>query len=158
MGGDRMKSVFNTTFENSLRILLLLSVDAKNSKTADMLSAVDFITVYGACLGISDRNLHGENPFNFSELTSRRGLFSSALKQLVIKGCISVEKTKSGFCYKINASGQSVVSNLDSDYADDYLTAARIALAFANEKTEQQLFAFINTRAALALKKGGSNA
>ena len=152
-----MSKVFNTSFENSLRVLLLLSVDAQNAKNADMVTALDFIAVYGGCLGISDQDLHGENPYSFCEYSMRRRLIASALKDLVMRGLVNVEKQENGFCYKISADGQTIAKNLDSTYGDDYLIAVNSALSFANGKTERQILAYINERAALALTIGGSN-
>jgi len=150
-----MSRVFNTVFENSLRVLLLLSIDAENAKNADMITALDFAAVYGGCIGISSHDLHGENPYSFCEYAMRRELIAAALKNLVMRGLIAVVKCTTGFCYKINECGLAAVKTLDSDYGNDYLSSASSALSFANGKSEQQLLSYINDRAALALKKGG---
>jgi len=46
-----MNSVFNTPFEISLRTLLTLEVAGEQWKTADMIAAADFITVYSKVFG-----------------------------------------------------------------------------------------------------------
>lgn len=51
--------VFNTTFENMLRILILMSVLAK-PVNSDRLTALDFICIYGKKCKVLDKNLHGE--------------------------------------------------------------------------------------------------
>ncbi len=132
-----------------------MPADARNAKNADMVSALDFAAVYGGSLGISSGDLHGDNPYGFCEYAMRRELISSALKELVMRGLVAVEKHKDGVCYKINPNGLSVIEKFDSDYGDAYLAAARAALLFASGKTEQQLLAYINKRAAVALKTGG---
>lgn len=51
--------VFNTTFENMLRVLLLadtLNVPAN----VDRLAALDFICIYGKKCKVLDKNLHGD--------------------------------------------------------------------------------------------------
>ena len=47
-----MTNVFNTTFELSLRVLLALESSIDRPQTVDMITAIDFITVYGKDFGI----------------------------------------------------------------------------------------------------------
>lgn len=60
--------VFNTTFENMLRILVLMSVLAE-PVNSDRLTALDFICIYGKKCKVLDKNLHGDNEFGFAEFT-----------------------------------------------------------------------------------------
>lgn len=62
-----MSKLYNTPFEASLRILLILETSRNQSFSADMLAAIDFISIYGREFGISDENLHGDNNYKFSE-------------------------------------------------------------------------------------------
>ena len=151
-----MNKVFNTPFENSLRILLMLSI-IKKPITADMVSALDFISLYGNSFKITDSNLHGENLSNFSEFTSRREIVASSLKELVIKGLVVISNQLNGFCYAISKTGHDVATQLDTDYATEYLACIRSALSFAKDKTEKQLLSLINEYAVNALKHGGDN-
>ena len=82
-----MTKIFNSTFENALRLVLLLDT-FKTPQTLDMLYAVDFISVYGADFGISDTNLNGDNHYKFSEFASRREVVRLALKEMVLQGFI----------------------------------------------------------------------
>jgi hypothetical protein len=151
-----MNNVFNTTFENSLRILLLLSI-AEKPQTADMLSALDFITMYGQSFGLTEKNLHGENPYNFSEYASRREFVAVALKQLVLKGLVILSNETNGYCYVISESGRSVVVQLDTAYAAEYLACIRVVMSYAKVRTEQQLLSRIYECGAYAVKHGGDN-
>ena len=72
-----MNKIFNTTFESSLRILLLLSVSGDEQMTLDRIADYDFITIYSKYFGISDMALHGENEFGLSEFAARRGMTSA---------------------------------------------------------------------------------
>ena len=54
-----MKTVFNSTFEISLRILLLLSESEDAGLSIDRIAAYDFITIYSKYFDLSDRVLHG---------------------------------------------------------------------------------------------------
>ena len=141
-----MKKIFNTIFENSLRVLLLLSADNK-SKNADMISALDFIAIYNNTLGIGEKDLHGQNPFAFCEYTSRREIINASIKDLVLRGLINVEKKSKGFCYKINKAGKQVVSSFDTDYEKNYLNSINSTNTFAKGKNEQKLISFINDKA-----------
>ena len=54
-----MNSIFNSPFELSLRILILMKT--RNSRvTVDWLSCLDFVTTYGKDFGVSEFNLHGD--------------------------------------------------------------------------------------------------
>ena len=50
-------SPFNTEFEISLRILLLLSLE--NGISANRISAIDFISTYGKDFNVSKSDLNG---------------------------------------------------------------------------------------------------
>lgn len=143
-----MNKVFNTPFENSLRTLLLLSVYRDDAITVDMITALDFIAVNGKTLGLSNFELHGKNAFSLCEYTSRRELISIAIKELVMRGLISIKKQSNGFCYAINDVGIAVVNNMDTNYSQEYLNAVSQTKKFANNKNEQILIAFINTQTA----------
>ena len=73
-----MRTVFNSTFEVSLRILLLLSESGDAGLSIDRIAAYDFITIYSRYFDLSDRVLHGENEFGYSEIASRRNKAQTA--------------------------------------------------------------------------------
>ena len=76
-----MDRLFNSTFENSLRLLILLD-EYDMPQTLDMLYAVDFMTIYSEPFGLSEQNLNGDNDLKFSEFASQRDLVKEALKEL----------------------------------------------------------------------------
>ena len=82
-----MNRIFNTSFENSLRILILLS-HATTSLTVDKITAWDFIAINGKSFGLTNVDLHGDNSFTMCEYTARRELISIAIKELVLRGLI----------------------------------------------------------------------
>jgi len=51
--------VFNTEFETSMRLLLLLTLSKKRKLTFDNLVTADFISNYSKEFGLSHNNLHG---------------------------------------------------------------------------------------------------
>ena len=58
-----MGTVFNSTFEVSLRLLLLLSESGDKGLSIDRIATYEFITIYSRYFGLSDKVLHGENEF-----------------------------------------------------------------------------------------------
>lgn len=81
-----MTKLFNSTFEVSLRALLLLSQTTDVNMTIDRLVAYDFISLYSRNFDLGDINLHGDNEYGFSELSARRTVMQEALKELVLDG------------------------------------------------------------------------
>ena len=107
-----MNKIFNTTFETSLRILLLLSVSESEQMTLDRIADYDFITIYSKYFGLSEIALHGENDFGLSEFAARRGMMQSTLKSMVLDGLVSVKRRENGFQYSISSVGKNVVSKM----------------------------------------------
>ena len=60
--GQMMDRLFNSAFENSLRLLILLD-EYDMPQTLDKLYVVDFMSLYSASLGVNDQNLNGDNNF-----------------------------------------------------------------------------------------------
>lgn len=157
MGGSKkMSRVFNTSFELSLRLLILLSI-VTTASSADKLSALDFITTYGKSFQISDYNLNGDNDLKFSEFSSRRSLIKKALISLFLRGMVIPKETASGFDYEITDYGEKQVLLLTDDYACRYKEIAILACAYASNKSEQTLITDINHKAANALRRVAIN-
>ena len=74
-----MTQIFNTNFEISRRLLLLLSIH-KRELDIDVITALDLITTYSKNYDLGSENLHGDNSLSFSEITIRRELISKAIK------------------------------------------------------------------------------
>lgn len=130
--------IFNSTFENSLRLLLLL-YEYDMPQTLDMLYAVDFMTLYSKEFGITDQNLNGDNIFKFSEFASQRELIKEALKELVLTGTAQAVSYKDGLSYIITPEGEDYCESLMSDYASDYRSIAKKIMEAVNGKSERQL-------------------
>ena len=89
--------VFNTTFENMLRVLVLMSVLAKPANS-DRLTALDFICIYGKKCKVLDKNLHGDNEFGFAEFTNKREKITEAIKLSVKHDYVTVGKSDDSRC------------------------------------------------------------
>ena len=117
--------IFNTPFENMLRILLLTETVNK-PMNIDRMAALDFICIFGKKCRVLDKNLHGDNEFGFSEFTTKRERITEAAKLAVKNNFLMVENTKDGFAYSINAHGKQVNKGLQSPYARAYVIGAKI--------------------------------
>ncbi|AGL03619.1 ABC-three component system middle component 2 [Desulfoscipio gibsoniae] len=147
-----MNNIFNTPFEISLRVLLMLETGL--IQTADMIAAADFITVYGKDFEISDNDLHGDSAFKYSEFPLRRELVKKAVKQLVLTGLIDVASSQRGFLYSINQKGKDYCSRFTNHYAETYRYLAKRTQGYIAQKSERQIFEMINRNAFTWLQRG----
>ena len=86
--------------------MLILSTIPTKGVTIDRIAAYDFITIYGKDFGVSENNLHGDNNFNFSELSSKREICAAGVKELVLDGLIIVQRSQNGFLYSLTSAGK----------------------------------------------------
>jgi hypothetical protein len=138
-----MSDVFNTTFEESLRILIILNI-VKDKASVDKIAALDFISIYGEDFGVSDYNLHGDNNYRFSEYASKRTIISKAVKELVLNGYIKPLCNKSGFSYVITKNGANFCDDLNNDYADSFKTIAEKTISKYLDYSDRKLTYCIN--------------
>ncbi len=150
-----MSSIFNSPFETSLRILLIMEQSTDSFYSSDMLAAIDFVSVYGKDFGIADTNLHGDNLFMFSEFATRRSLTQKAIKESVLSGLLNIKTGNSGFEYQINETGLKYCCSLESDYANSYREVVRRTIAIIDNMSEQQVLKNINEQSISSLRKGG---
>lgn len=148
-----MAKLFNSSFELSLRVLLLLSKSGDTGMTIDRISAYDFITIYSRHFGLSTTSLHGDNDFGFSELASRRKLVQDALKSLVLDGMISVLRKDNGFHYCINAKGKTLCENLTTEYATTYRFLAEKVMQKYDSISEVAVLNLISKESTKALRR-----
>ena len=121
-----MQKIFNSTFEVSLRLLLLLSTTDGKDMTLDRIAAFDFISIYSRDFGLSDVSLHGDNEFGLSEYASRRSISQKALQELVLDGAVTATSKSNGYCYSITPAGKNVAGKMISQYATEYKKLVKI--------------------------------
>lgn len=148
-----MNKIFNTTFESSLRILLLLSVSEDEQMTLDRIANYDFITIYSKYFGISDMALYGENEFGFSEFAARRGMMQSTMKSLVLDGLVSVKRRQNGFQYSISVVGKTVAGKMKSEYANNYKMLALKTVEHFKGQSEQKIMKTISNTSTEFLRR-----
>lgn len=143
--------IFNSEFENELRLILLIDTFPK-PQNADMIYAADFMVTYGQVFGIANHNLNGENLYKFSEFISRRSLVQKVLKELTFNGYTKPLSTSAGIVYQLTTEGERLSRSLDSDYAKEYRTTAFSVIKYIGRKSERTLIAEINKMAAVSLR------
>ncbi len=148
-----MSDLFNTPFETGLRAMLILSNIKSSGMTIDRLAAYDFMTIYGKDFEVSERNLHGDSSYSFSELTSKRAICSEGVKGFVLDGLIAVNRTQRGFLYKLTAAGRKYIGALESDYKEQYITIARNVLKKFARKSDAAILKEISGKAVQSLRR-----
>ncbi len=141
-----MTKVFNTPFENMLRILLLTSI-LNCPVNIDRLAALDFMCIYGKKCKVLGKNLHGDNEFGFAEFANKREKIAEAIRLSVRNDFLKAEFTNQGFAYSINERGREIVRGIQSPYARSYTVGAKIICRRFSSYTDRDLLKYISDRA-----------
>ena len=144
--------LFNTPFELSLHVVLLLNV-ADTGLTLDRIAAYDFIAIYCEDFGVADRSLNGENGFAFSELSARRNLTKTAIKDLVVDGLVVATDDETGLLYSASDSRRKMSESFQSEYAERYKELMRLVVEKYGTYSDVQLFTEINRQSTKSLRR-----
>ena len=148
-----MNKLFNTPFETGLRALLILYGIKSRGLTIDRIAAYDFMCIYGKDFDVSQKNLHGDNSFSFSELSAKRSICTEGVKSFVLDGLITVKRTNGGFLYALTKAGNEYVNNLESDYKQQYLEIVKAVHGKYSRKSDSALLKEINGKAVQSLRR-----
>lgn len=141
-----MTKVFNTEFETSLKILLLLAAVETESITIERIVCYDFISTYGHSFSVYDMDINGENSYRYEEIGARRIRAAQAVKSLVLDGLLAVEKSSDGFRYKIHPAGKVIATSLNSEYGKNYFEAVKKTHSKYHAVTDMELITLINKK------------
>lgn len=130
--------IFNTEFEVSMRLLLLL-YSTNTGLDEEKILYLDFFTIYAKNYKLGDDNINGDSKYMLNEFTAQRRLIKEAIKVLVLEGLIDVNNTKEGFIYKINNKGKSFCESMTSDYSKKYKKQATITREWFLNKTIKEI-------------------
>ena len=144
--------LFNTPFELSLHVVLLLDV-ANAGITLDRIAAYDFMAIYCEDFGVADRSLNGENGFAFSELSARRSLTKTAIKDLVVDGLVIATDDETGILYSISESGRNMSKSFQSEYARRYKELMRLVVEKCGNYSDVQLLNEISRQSTKSLRR-----
>lgn len=153
MGGSMTESVFNSTFEMELRVLLLMSAAKKKAYSIERIVSLDFIVCYAGYFQLPYLNPQGDNQYMFSELASRRERLQEAVKGLVIQGLLNVEMDN-GYAFSITDAGSKYIRKLKSEYALQYKAIATDAIKRFKDYSDLQLDHMINDSAVKSARGG----
>lgn len=114
-----MQKLFNTEFEVSMRLLLL--INSISNLDEDELAYLDFFTIYSKSFNLGNSNLNGTCSFPINEITIQRKLIKNAIKELVLKSLIKVNfDEQKGYVYSVTDSGRTYVNQIDDFYSKQY--------------------------------------
>ena len=130
--------IFNTEFEVSMRLLLLL-YSTNTGLDEGKILYLDFFTIYAKNYKLGDDNINGDSKYMLNEFTAQRRLIKESIKVLVLEGLIDVNNTKEGFIYKINNKGKSFCESMTSDYSKKYKKQATITREWFLNKTIKEI-------------------
>lgn len=147
------ESIFNSTFEMELRILLLMSAAKKKAFSVERIVSLDFIVCYAGYFQLPYLNPQGENEYMFSELAGRRERIQEAVKSLVIQGLLEVG-LDNGYVFSITETGSKYIRKLKSEYAVQYKTIAADAIKRFKDYSDLQLDRMINDSAVKSVRGG----
>lgn len=144
--------LFNSSFEMELRMLFLLSTVKRKPITIERIVALDFITCYAADFCLPYANLHGQNNYRYGEMSNRRMLAQTAVKDLVTKGLLGVTIDR-GYLFSIMALGRKYVRKFESSYAREYKEIARAVVEKYKKMSDEAILNEIQGQS-LNKKKG----
>ena len=137
-----MTKLFNGTFETLLRVLLILAV--KGRITIDRILEYEFMATYGREFGISEENLHGNNNFNFAEISIRRIYIRKAIGRLYLSGLIELNDNSQGFTYSLSEKGKKSAAGLKSEYATEFTVNLKNIIENFDDFDDKGLMRLIN--------------
>lgn len=119
-------SVFNSVYETSMRLILLLNTfDCPLS--SEELFVFDFIATYGKEFNLTDVSLNGDSEFTLSKATLRRKKVMEAISYLVRNGYIMPIIVKSATKYELTDKGNEFYKKISmSGYSEKYILTVEL--------------------------------
>ena len=114
------ESVLNTPEETKYRLLLLLSVLPDAQYDQQWISAMDFLSIYGADFDYDGENLHGDSWMRFTEYALRIWNVRDALHEMVMMKWLTVKPSSGGYMYSISRIGQERAAEFSTSFAAPY--------------------------------------
>lgn len=138
-------SVFNSVYETSMRLVLLLfAFDAPLS--SEELFVFDFVATYGKEFGLTDVSLNGDSEFTLSKATLRRKRVVEAVSYLVRNGYITLIAEENKTKYELTERGDEFYKKISqTGYSEKYILTVELG--------KKELFAKKNKALDLLLDK-----
>lgn len=119
-------SVFNSVYETSMRLVLLLfAFDAPLS--SEELFVFDFVATYGKEFGLTDVSLNGDSEFTLSKATLRRKRVMEAVSYLVRNGYITLIAEQNETKYELTERGNEFYKKISqTGYSEKYILTVEL--------------------------------
>jgi len=140
-----MMQVFNTNFEVSMRLLLLLN-NSNVPLDEEKMLYLDYFTIYGKNYGLANENLNGDGLFMINSFSSQIKLIKDSIKELVLQDLINVENSNQGFLYSINNDGKEICRKMNSDYSNEYKCISKSVLEKYKNKSIKEIKQFAKNK------------
>ena len=137
--------LLNGRFEMALRALLILG--KTGTATLDQLLAFDFITTSAASFNLDKENLHGNNVFNYSEISPRRQMIDKGIGLLRMYNLVDLKFDEHrGYEYYLTKLGKSIEHQLNDHYAHQYCQVLAKVLGKYSDMSCEQMMNLINVK------------
>lgn len=136
-------SIYNTSYEIGMRILILLNF---TSKPIDLQRLIyfDYLMLHYGDIDNNYESLHPANPFHTTELYVRRELIQSALNLICKKGLTNILFSNDGFLYEISSLGMNFIKCFESEYSIKLTKYAKLVVNKFDNFSDQNLNEFIS--------------
>ena len=119
-------SVFNSVYETSMRLVLLL-YNFEAPLTSEELFVYDFVATYGKEFGLTDVSLNGDSEFTLSKATLRRKRVMESISYLVRNGYITLIAGKNETKYELTERGNEFYKKISqSGYSEKYMLTVEL--------------------------------
>lgn len=122
-----MNRVFNTNFENAMRLLVALDTLQEPVNEFELVDA-DFAATYARYFNVGATDLHGLTSFVDSIYTQRRSKAHEALRRLVASGYVTANHDAVRPVFTISGTGHERIKTINSSYASIYKKYVHLAL------------------------------
>lgn len=124
-------------------MLLLFSVLPDGQYDQQWISAMDFLSIYGADFDYNGANLHGDSWMRFTEYALRIWNIRDALHEMVMMGWLTATPTANGYMYRISEAGKNRAAEFSTSYAAPYKENAADCYAAYGQRSGKNLDALI---------------
>lgn len=114
---------------------------------AEKIMAMDFISTYAKKFGLADKNLHGDNTYLFSEIAARKRLICQGIRELFLRGLLSLDSQKAGFYFQLTNIGHEISRAISGQYAIEYKRYAKLTIERYSELSGVELIRLIESGA-----------
>ena len=109
------KNIYNSTFEISIRVLVLLKIIEKEYLSIDELMIYDYLTLNSYDVG-GPASLHAPVPNRGVQVFSKKNLIKESISFLLSKELVVINNNENGIFYAINNNGMLLLEYFESDY------------------------------------------